>query len=78
MYKTQCREADVEGESYILFGVSDEKGFYVDFTTDEKLAKKFTEFLNCNDVEACHVPEIIEDLFYSCMDKADAYLLKRK
>jgi len=71
LYKTQCREADVEGEAFILYGVSDEIGFYIDFTTDKKLAERFANLLNANDVEACHVPEIIEDFFYSCMDKDD-------
>lgn len=71
MYKTQCREADVEGEHCMLYGVADEKDFYFDFTTDKKLAEKFVGFLNEYEVEVCHVPEIIEDFFYSCMDKDD-------
>lgn len=55
----------------MLYGVADEKDFYFDFTTDKKLAEKFVDFLNEYEVEVCHVPEIIEDFFYSCMDKDD-------
>lgn len=66
MYSTQCKKAEIEGETCTLYGVSDGSGFCFDFTTDEKAANKFAAFLNENDVEPCHVQEIIEDLFYSC------------
>lgn len=78
MYKIQCRETDVEGETHILYGISDENGFCFDFTTNEKCAEKFAEFLNMNAVEACHVSEIIEDFFYSCAEKSDINLSEKE
>lgn len=70
MYNLKCRESDIEGEACILYGISDESGFYYDFTKDKRCAERFAEFLNENKVEPCHVPEIIEDFFYSCGDES--------
>lgn len=71
MYKAQSKELKIEGKKCVLYGVSDENGFYYDFTTDKICAERFADFLNDNKVEPCHVPEIIEDYFYSCMDKSN-------
>lgn len=68
MYKVQEKETNIDGEIFILYGISDENGFYLDFTADEMCAGRFAEYLNRNNVEACHIPDLIEDLFYSCSD----------
>lgn len=65
LYKTQCKEIEIEGETQMLYGAADENCFYCDFTTDITEAEKTVNFLNENEVEPCHVVEIIEDLFYS-------------
>lgn len=69
MYKAQSNEINIDGEACVLYGISDESGFYYDFTNDKLCAERFADFLNENRVEPCHVPEIIEDYFYSCSDK---------
>ena len=66
MYKTKSVEKVIEGESKTVYGVTDETGFFLDFTNDVEQAKMFADLLNENKVEPCHVPEIIEDLFYTC------------
>lgn len=66
MYKTECKESKVDEEICVIYGVSDGADFFLDFTTDEESAKIFVTFLNENDVEICHVADLIEDLFYSC------------
>lgn len=65
MYKTSSQQSTIEGETQTLYGVADENRFYCDFTTDIGTAEAAVKFLNENNVEPCHVYEIIEDLFYS-------------
>lgn len=78
MYKTQFAEKVIEGKKYKLYGVTDGNGFCLDFTPDERIAEEFADYLNKNEVEVCHVPEIIEDLFYSCMNKSDKLFSEMK
>lgn len=52
----------------MLYGITDGCGFFFDFTTDREDAKAFVSFLNENKVELCHIPEVIEDFFYSCKE----------
>lgn len=66
MYKTQCTEIEIEGETRVIYGAANMEGICYDFTTDIEEANRLVDFLNKNEVELCHVPEIIEDLFYSC------------
>jgi len=68
LYKAQSIETNIDGEIFILYGISGENGFLCDFTTDKRCAERFAEFLNKNNVEPCHVPDIIEDFFYSCSE----------
>ncbi len=65
MYKMQCKEIEIEGESRTLCGISDESGFFCEFTDDLEEAHRTVELLNKNKIEPCHVYDIIEDLFYS-------------
>lgn len=66
MYRTECRKSKNEEGTCVVYGISDDSGFYFDFTADENEANEFAAFLNENDVESCHVAEVIEDFFYSC------------
>lgn len=65
MYKTESKQSSIDEETQTLYGVADEECFYCDFTTDIDTAESIVKFLNENEVEPCHVFEIIEDLFYS-------------
>ena len=65
MYKIQHKEIEIEGETKILYGAATEDGFFFDFATDADTANEIVKLLNENEVEPCHAPEIIEDLFYS-------------
>lgn len=65
LYKMQCKEIEIEGETRTLYGVSDENGFFCEFTENIAAAQKAVEFLNDNLVESCHICDVIEDLFYS-------------
>ena len=66
MYKTHCTEIEIEGKMEVVYGAANPEGFCFDFTTDAEEADRLVDFLNKNEVELCHVPEVIEDLFYSC------------
>lgn len=76
MYKTESVDKIIEGKKMRLYGITDGKSISIDFTTDEIAANRFAELLNENGVEPCHVPEIIEDFFYSCEDKTELYFQK--
>lgn len=65
MYRAEQKQISVEGESVMIWGISDENGFILDFTTDYGEAEKLVAILNENSVERQHVAEIAEDLFYS-------------
>lgn len=65
MYKAEQKEISAEGESITVWGVSDENGFILDFTTDYQEAERFAAVLNENAVEKQHIAEIAEDMFYS-------------
>lgn len=57
-----CRQID--GRKIVWFGVADERHDFGDFTDDMTKAEKFVELLNSEKVEAMHVADIIEDMFY--------------
>ena len=78
LYKAQRKETDIDGKPCVLYGITDENGFYSDFTADKRCAESFAEFLNENGVEPCHVADIIEDFFYSCADKSNGFFAKIK
>lgn len=78
MYKTESVEKTIEGKVTVLYGITDGKSISIDFTANEAEAERFADFLNENDVEPCHVPEIIEDFFYSCEDKNKLLISKMK
>lgn len=65
MYKAEEQSVSTEDGVKILYGISDEKRFYCEFTDSREIAQKVAKLLNENNVESCHVSEIIEDLFYS-------------
>ncbi len=65
MYTAEQKEISAEDSIISVWGVSDDNGFILDFTTDYKTAKEFADILNKNNVERKHIPEIIEDYFYS-------------
>ena len=65
MYKAEEEQVVIEDEEITLYGVKDEDRFYCSFTDSRETAENFAEFLNENGVEACHVYDIIEDMFYS-------------
>ena len=65
MYKAEQKEIPSEDSIMSVWGISDDNGFILDFTTDKYIAEEFAEFLNRNGVERQHVPEIIEDYYYS-------------
>lgn len=65
MYTAEQKEISAEDSIISVWGISDENGFILDFTTDYKTAEEFADFLNINNVERQHIPEIIEDYFYS-------------
>ena len=69
VYKTESVDKIIEGKKTRLYGITDGKSISIDFTTDETVANKFADLMNENGVEPCHIPEIIEDFFYSCEDK---------
>lgn len=65
MYRVEEEKIFVEGEEVTLYGVGDENRFYCGFTRSRQIAADFADLLNNNGVEACHVADIIEDMFYS-------------
>ncbi len=65
MYKAEEEKAVIEGEEVTLYGISDENRFYCGFTVSRETAEGVAALLNANEVESCHVTDIIEDLFYS-------------
>lgn len=65
MYKSEKKDVSADGETISVWGVSDENGFILDFTTERAVAECFAEFLNKNAVESRNVIEIAEDMFYS-------------
>ncbi|MBQ2973874.1 MAG: hypothetical protein IJE19_05915 [Clostridia bacterium] len=65
MYRAEQKQISAEDDSVTVWGISDEKGFILDFTTDYGQAENLAALLNENSVERQHVAEIAEDLFYS-------------
>ncbi len=65
MYRAEQKQISAEGDSVTVWGISDENGFILDFTTDYEKAEKLAAILNENLVERQHAAEIAEDLFYS-------------
>lgn len=65
MYRAEQKQISAEGDSVTVWGISDENGFILDFTTDYEKAEKLAAILNENSVERQHAAEIAEDLFYS-------------
>ncbi len=65
MYKAEQKEISAEDSIILVWGISDDNGFILDFTTDKNIAEEFADILNKNDVERQHIAEIIEDYYYS-------------
>lgn len=65
MYKTEEEKAVIEDEEVTVYGIADESRFYCSFTLCKEIAEEVAAMLNENDVAACHVNDIIEDMFYS-------------
>lgn len=65
MYKTEEEKAVIEDEEVILYGIADENRFYCSFTLCKEIADEVADLLNENEVDACHVNDVIEDMFYS-------------
>ena len=54
----------IDGEEFVLYGVANENKNFGDFTYDIQKAKEFVGLLNEANVDAIHVNDIIEDMFY--------------
>lgn len=65
MYKAEQKEISAEDSMISVWGISDDNGFIIDFTTDRSIAEEIADILNKNNVERQHVAEIVEDCFYS-------------
>ncbi len=65
MYRAEQKEISTEDGMISVWGVADESGFILDFTTDNITAEEFIDVLNKNNIERRHILEIIEDCFYS-------------
>lgn len=65
MYKTEEEKAVIEEEEVIVYGIADENRFYCGFTLCKEIADEVAAVLNENEVAACHVLDVIEDMFYS-------------
>ena len=66
MYRAEQKEISTEDGIILVWGIADDNGFILDFTTDKNTAEKFADVLNENLVERIHIAEIVEDIFYSC------------
>lgn len=65
MYRAESRKTSNGDEEETVYGIADENRFYCDFTKDSETALAVAKLLNEAEAEACHVLEIIEDMFYS-------------
>ena len=54
----------IDGEDFVLYGIANENESFGDFTDDIRKAEEFVDLLNKENVEAIHVRDIIEDIFY--------------
>lgn len=54
----------IDGEEYVLYGVENENKNFGDFTDEIQKAEDFVDLLNKENVDAIHVNDIIEDMFY--------------
>lgn len=54
----------IDGEDFVLYGIANENEIFGDFTDDIRKAEEFVDLLNKENVEAIHVRDIIEDMFY--------------
>ena len=54
----------IDGEEFVMYGVANENKNLGDFTDDVRKAEEFVDLLNKENVEAIHVRDIIEDMFY--------------
>lgn len=54
----------IGGEEFVLYGVANENENFGDFTDDIRKAESFVDLLNKENVDAIHVRDIIEDMFY--------------
>ncbi len=64
MYFLTKASGRIEDKEIVLFGIADESHDFGDFTDDMTKAEHLVELLNNEKVEAVHVADIIEDLFY--------------
>ncbi len=65
MYKSHEKTVNIENNSFKLYGIADENGFICDFTPDRIKNDKLINMLNKNDVERCHVKDIVCDIIFS-------------
>ena len=65
MYRVEKEQIEIEGSTLTVYGIADEKGFIFDFTTELQKAEETVTLLNENNVEHCHVADIIEDIIYT-------------
>ena len=64
MYTLTKERKSIDGEDFVLYGVANENENFGDFTDDVRKAESFVDLLNKENVEAIHVRDIIEDMFY--------------
>ena len=64
MYKIKEVSLKVEGTDVTSIGIFDEKEMICDLPVKTDIAKKTVKLLNDNEVERCHVFDIVEDMFY--------------
>lgn len=65
MYRAEKEQAEIEDCIKTVYGIADESGMIITFTSDFQTAERFALLLNELSVERCHVAEIAEDMFYS-------------
>ena len=65
MYTVEKVKIKAESSEKELYAVADESGIICDFTSNFSVAEKLVRALNKNNVERCHVMDVIEDIFYS-------------
>ncbi len=65
MYYVTKRTVIIEEKSIIQYGIADETTEFCCFTQNKEDAEKLARLLNEREVEAVHVLDIIEDMFYT-------------
>lgn len=65
MYFVTKRTIVIENETVVQFGISDGIYEFPCLSSEKEEAEKLAALLNENGVEAIHVRDIIEDMFYT-------------